>query len=60
MRDDTKVYPGNLRGVGCEVESCKFHCAGNLCNANKITVESELAVRKAETFCSTFAMKSSM
>ena len=57
---DTKIYRDHLPGVGCGVTSCKYHTTENNCCANRITVESEDAVRKAETFCSTFAPNSSM
>ena len=51
---DTKIYPDHLRGVGCDVTNCKYHTVAGNCNADKITVESPNAIRKAETFCSTF------
>lgn len=56
---DTKIYHDHLRGVGCGVTSCKYHTSENNCTANRITVQSENAVRKAETFCSTFAQGAS-
>ena len=44
-----------LYGVGCDVVNCKYHGHANQCFADSITVESQNAVRKAETFCGTFA-----
>lgn len=47
-----------LSGVGCNVTSCEFHGGDNYCHADCINVESHTAIRKAETFCGTFAPKS--
>lgn len=41
--------------VNCEVENCKYHGFDCKCHADCITVESPSAMRKGETFCSTFA-----
>ena len=49
-----------LSGVGCDVINCKYHGKDNHCHADSITVESHSAIRKAETFCSTFEAKASM
>lgn len=61
---DVKIYGERLRGVGCGVTGCKYNgChqgAGNTCCASHIHVQNESAVRKAETFCSTFEPKSNM
>ncbi len=46
-----------LNGVACDVVNCKFHGTDNYCHADQIVVESSNAVRKAETFCGTFAPK---
>lgn len=46
-----------LSGVGCHVESCKYHGKDNYCHANAISVGSENAIRKAETYCGTFETK---
>lgn len=58
MMSDTKIYGEHLHGVGCDVTHCKYngsHCGeGATCCASKITVRNESAMRKAETFCSTF------
>lgn len=55
---DTKIFGEHLHGVGCNVTNCKYngtHCGeGSTCCASKITVKNENAMRKAETFCSTF------
>ena len=55
---DTKIYGEHLKGVGCDVTHCRYngtHCgAGATCCAKQITVRNESAMRKAETFCSTF------
>lgn len=61
---DTRIYGGKLPGVGCDATHCKYngiHCgAGASCCAAQITVRNENAMRKAETFCSTFEPKSSL
>ena len=44
-----------LYGVGCDVVNCKYHDHASHCSADSITVESQNAVKKAETFCGTFA-----
>lgn len=49
-----------LPGVGCGVVNCKFHGRDNCCHADSIVVESQSALRKAETFCGTFEARSSM
>ncbi len=46
-----------LGGVGCQVTGCKYHTTDNCCCADNITVKNENAVKKAETFCSTFVPK---
>ena len=61
---DTKIHSDRLRGVGCDVTNCKYngcHCgAGETCCAGHISVKNESAMRKAETFCSTFEPKGSI
>ena len=49
-----KFAEGKLPGVGCEVVTCKYHSKDNCCCAESITVGSPHAVKKGETFCSTF------
>ncbi|MGE4485609.1 MAG: DUF1540 domain-containing protein [Oscillospiraceae bacterium] len=44
--------------VGCEVANCAYHGDNNCCCADEITVESPSALRKGETFCSTFTTSS--
>lgn len=44
-----------LSSVRCSVENCVHHTIGNECTAGHITVKSEDATTKAETFCGTFA-----
>ena len=53
---DTKIYHDHLKGITCDALHCAHQEAG-MCCANHITVQSENAVRRAETFCSTFAPK---
>ncbi len=48
-----------LCGVACDVVNCKFHGTDNFCHADEIVVESENALRKAETFCGTFIPRGS-
>ena len=55
-----KNWNEKLTGVGCDVISCKFHGRDNCCHEDSITVESHNAIRKAETFCSTFEAKATM
>lgn len=59
--NDNKGYTHHLNGVGCDVTSCRYngcHCgSGCTCCADHIQVRSENAMRKAETFCSTFEAK---
>ena len=43
-----------LCSVDCAVSSCQYHGTDNCCHADAISVESKGAIRKAETFCSTF------
>lgn len=45
---------GTLNGVDCDVKACKYHSESCCCSANKISIESRSAVKKGETFCSTF------
>ena len=49
-----------VQNVGCNVRDCKHHSATNICTASHIDVKNESAQRKAETFCGTFAPKSTM
>ena len=51
---------GKLCGVGCDVINCKYHGGDNCCHAESISVESQSAIRKAETFCGTFEARSSI
>ena len=55
---DINKYCDCLGGVGCTVSNCKYHTNGDRCGADHITVQNENAVKKAETFCSTFTPKS--
>ncbi len=49
-----------LYGVNCDVANCKYHGHDNRCCADNIMVESPSALKKAETFCGTFAPRASM
>ena len=44
-----------LYGVQCDAKHCKYHGHDNQCYSNSISVEAPNAVKKAETFCGTFA-----
>jgi len=44
-----------INGVGCDVVNCKYHGHANQCFADSISVESQNAAKKTETFCGTFA-----
>ena len=48
-----------LDGVGCDVAACRFNESDNRCSAQHINIESRSAMKKGETFCSTFSPKSS-
>jgi len=50
---------GNSRvtAVGCSVENCHYHTKENRCAAKRIAVQDASALRKGETFCSTFTLK---
>lgn len=48
-----------IYGVTCDVVNCKFHGHDNRCVADRINVESQNAIKKAETFCGTFAPRPS-
>ena len=60
MYDNKNCGTGKLSGVGCDVVNCKYHGENNCCHADSIVVESQNAVRKSETFCSTFEARTSM
>ena len=49
-----KKYGEALPGVGCDVSNCKFNTVDCKCTASGISVQSEHAKDKAETYCSTF------
>ena len=53
-------YEDKLNGVFCDVINCRFHGKDNFCHAESIVVESSNAIRKGETFCGTFTMKSTI
>ena len=47
-------------GVGCDVKGCKYNdTETNCCIAQHIQVENKAASTKSETFCNTFAPRSS-
>ena len=48
-----------LDGVGCDVAACRYNDDARRCSAQSINIESRSAVKKGETFCSTFSPKSS-
>jgi hypothetical protein len=50
----SKSDEGRLCSVDCAVAGCQYHGADDCCHADSISVESRGAIRKAETFCSTF------
>ena len=58
MMNNNKSEQTKVRGVGCDVVSCRFHGPEDTCHAGSINVESHSAVRKAETFCGTFEVTS--
>ena len=57
--DNKKNCYDKLTGVGCDVVNCKYHGTDNYCHASSIMVESQNAMKKAETFCGTFAPRGS-
>ncbi len=51
----TEKKHGNIiPGVGCDVTNCKYNTIDCKCSAAKISVQSEKANTKVETYCSTF------
>lgn len=48
---------GTINGVECGVINCMYNTNGKKCTADRIQVRNESAMKKAETFCSTFAVK---
>ncbi len=51
---ETNREDRGLCSVRCGVKNCRYHANDNCCQAERITVRSENAVRMAETFCGTF------
>ena len=50
-----------VKGVGCDVKNCKYHDhVGNCCVASHIDVQNKSAVNMAETYCGTFAPRTSL
>lgn len=60
MHETGKNQSGHLPGVGCSVIGCKYHSTDNCCTAECIDVKNENAIKKAETFCGTFAPRGTM
>ncbi len=54
MSDQKKDCSACLPGVVCSVTNCKYHGGADRCQATHISVRSETATQKAETFCGTF------
>lgn len=52
--NDSRTSQSRATGVDCNVTNCKYHTATGHCSASNITVQNESAMKKAETFCSTF------
>lgn len=48
-----------ISGVECGVINCMYNTDGRKCTADHICVKNENAMKKAETFCSTFTTKNS-
>ena len=48
-----------LPGVGCDVTACKFNTVDCRGSAARISVQSEKANSKGETYCSTFCPRGS-
>ena len=46
--------------VGCSVTSCKYNTVDCRCSAENISVRSEKAETKGETYCSTFSPRGSV
>ena len=49
-----KKTTGTNPGVGRDVTRCKYNTVDCKCSAAKISVQSEKASTKGETYCSTF------
>lgn len=48
-----------ISDVTCGVKNCTYHTTDNRCSAERINVKNESAQRMAETFCGTFAPRTS-
>jgi len=56
---DKSTSSDKLPGVSCDAINCEFQRSG-CCHADNIRVQSPEAMRKSETFCSTFHPKATM
>ena len=54
-----KKHSGPNPGVGCDVTNCKYNTVDCRCSAARINVQSEHAITKGETYCSTFCPRGS-
>ena len=55
---EKKMNHSEITGVGCDVSTCKYNTIDNKCAASQITVQTERATTKSETFCGTFCPRS--
>ena len=48
-----------VQNVACAAADCRYHAAGNVCRAEKISVANPTAQCKTDTFCATFENRGS-
>ena len=58
IANDAAIPPGHIAGVRCDAVNCAYHDGERFCTAGDITVGSQTAKEKGETFCRTFERRS--
>lgn len=48
------IVEKEIKGIMCEVKSCKYHDASNNCHAGQIKVGNQTAKSMTDTACETF------
>jgi hypothetical protein len=59
IANDPSVPPEHIRGVRCDAVNCAYHDGERFCTARAITVGSQSARGKGDTFCRTFERRAS-
>lgn len=57
MGDKPHKDHDHISGVKCVVNTCHYHCPGDLCSANCIEIQHRNASTSEETDCVTFTPK---